>query len=283
MATGGCPSWRPNTQRQFETFSMGATAARQLARKRARAALEAALRPLLLERGAPGSWVDRERASRPALRLVAAGERVPGVQRRRRNAAWHASRVPIGGFASASSGCIAWAAAGPRLGQGGRGLLAAASPFVPQAACSAAGIRCTCGATVWPRHASLPAQPPSADLAAAEPVPLFPATGSHPPVVEGTEGGIYRETAGSDAAAGIDGLEGNPVLARASPAPHGAEVQPAGGGAGQPYVASSTDFDQEAYVFWVNLPLRPFAGAARSWRPFLRRRSGLSAASATCR
>ena len=45
----------PNKQRQFEIFSLGATVNRRLARKRARAALEAALRPLLLERGIPGS------------------------------------------------------------------------------------------------------------------------------------------------------------------------------------------------------------------------------------
>ncbi|CAK0838589.1 unnamed protein product [Prorocentrum cordatum] len=111
MAAGGCPlMWRPSVIRIMETDSLGASAARRAARRRGRAALEAALRPLVAARGAPGSWVDRERASRPALQKIAAGDRVPGVMRLRRNAAWHARRVPPGGFTAASSAALSWAA-----------------------------------------------------------------------------------------------------------------------------------------------------------------------------
>ena len=39
-----------------------------------------------------------------------------GRRRRRRNAAWHARRVPVGGFAAATDAAIAEVAAGPRLG-----------------------------------------------------------------------------------------------------------------------------------------------------------------------
>ena len=125
MATGGCPPWRPSSQRQRETLLLGATAARRAARARARAALEAALVPLAQARATPGPWVDRERAARPALKLAVEGSRVPGSKRRRRNAALHAQRVPPGGFAQASVEGLAWAAAGPRLGPGGGGLPAA--------------------------------------------------------------------------------------------------------------------------------------------------------------
>ncbi|CAK0909666.1 unnamed protein product, partial [Prorocentrum cordatum] len=65
---------------------------------------------------APGSWRDRELAARPALQAAVAGARVCGRRRRRRNAAWHARRVPVGGFATASDAAIAEVAAGPRLG-----------------------------------------------------------------------------------------------------------------------------------------------------------------------
>ncbi|CAK0887633.1 unnamed protein product [Prorocentrum cordatum] len=76
------------------------------------------LKGLLVPAGgvAPGSWRDRELAARPALQAAAAGARVCGRRRRRRNAAWHALRVPVGGFTTASDAAIAEVAAGPRLG-----------------------------------------------------------------------------------------------------------------------------------------------------------------------
>ena len=42
----------------------------------------------------PGSWRDRETASRPALIRPVRGERIAGNAGRRRNAAWHAAVAP---------------------------------------------------------------------------------------------------------------------------------------------------------------------------------------------
>ncbi|CAK0899148.1 unnamed protein product, partial [Prorocentrum cordatum] len=63
----------------------------------------------------PGPWRDQELAARPALQAAAAGERVCGGRRHRRNAAWHAAQAPAEGFARSSAAAIAKAAAGPRL------------------------------------------------------------------------------------------------------------------------------------------------------------------------
>ncbi|CAK0862674.1 unnamed protein product [Prorocentrum cordatum] len=60
----------------------------------------------------PGSWQYRERAARPALRLAAAGARVPGSARRRTNAAWHAAVAPAAGFARVCDAAISVAASG---------------------------------------------------------------------------------------------------------------------------------------------------------------------------
>ncbi|CAK0908554.1 unnamed protein product [Prorocentrum cordatum] len=153
--------WRPSELRIMEKDFLGASAARRAARRRGRAALEAALRPLVAARGAPGPWVDRERASRPTLQRIAAGDRVPGAMRLRRNTAWHACRVPPGGFTAASSADLSWAAAGPRLGHTAGGMRAEATPFVPRAACRAVGVRCNCGTAVWPLPGASPVWPPS--------------------------------------------------------------------------------------------------------------------------
>ena len=137
-------AWRPSLQRQADIDSLGPTAARRAARRRRQAAAEAAVGRAGAG-GGPGSWRDRELASRPALQCAASGRRIPGSSRRRRNAAWHAARVPPGGFAAASSSGIAWAAAGPRLGwhpESGQQCGGAAPR--PQA-----GLRCTCGNVVF--------------------------------------------------------------------------------------------------------------------------------------
>ncbi|CAK0839557.1 unnamed protein product [Prorocentrum cordatum] len=114
MATGGgrTSSWLPGPLRTDEAAAAGPSAARRAARARARLACEAALRRALGSKDhAPGSWRDREVASRPALQALASRRRVPGAARRRRNAAWHAADAPVGGFT------LAKAAAGPRLGR----------------------------------------------------------------------------------------------------------------------------------------------------------------------
>lgn len=117
MAAAGRPEkWRPSSQREWEILTLGPSAARRAARARARRACEAGLRAALGAAAcAPGSWRDRELASRPALQCRAEGRRVSGAARRRRNAAQHAARVPAGGFAHASDAGLALAAAGPRL------------------------------------------------------------------------------------------------------------------------------------------------------------------------
>ncbi|CAK0862935.1 unnamed protein product, partial [Prorocentrum cordatum] len=66
-------------------------------------------------------------AAHPVLQLRAAGRRVPGRLRRRRNAAWHAAEFPPGGFAHADDAATTRAAAGPRL----RGVASAAAPCTP--------------------------------------------------------------------------------------------------------------------------------------------------------
>ncbi|CAK0868191.1 unnamed protein product [Prorocentrum cordatum] len=150
----------------MEKDSLGASAARRAARRRGRAALEAALCPLVAARGAPGSWLDRERASRPALQRFAAGHRVPGVMRLRRNTGWHARRVPPGGFTAASPAALSWAAAGPRLGHTAGGMRAESKPFVPRDACRAVGVRCNCGSTEF-----APIPPPAVQMpSVTEPV-----------------------------------------------------------------------------------------------------------------
>ncbi|CAK0886374.1 unnamed protein product [Prorocentrum cordatum] len=117
-ATGGRPLlWRPSSLRSQEDAALGRSAARRRARRRCRQACENALRKLAEAEARPGSWQDRERAARPALVLAASGRRVPGARRRRRNAALHAARIPAVGFAAASEADLAWAAAGPRLGE----------------------------------------------------------------------------------------------------------------------------------------------------------------------
>ncbi|CAK0820058.1 unnamed protein product, partial [Prorocentrum cordatum] len=128
---GGRPLWRPASQRQRESSLLGATAARRAARSRARAALKAALAPLVPARAAPG-LVGRGRAARPAWQFAVDGGRVPGSERRRRNAARHAPRVPPGGIARACAEGIAWEAAGPRPGLGGGGFCAEEPPSQPQ-------------------------------------------------------------------------------------------------------------------------------------------------------
>ena len=114
MTTAGCP-WRggPYGQRAREIAAMGATAARRAARARRLAAAEAAVPRR--GRRVPGSWKDRELAARPALRRAAAGQRVPGGARYRRNAAWHAAWAPQRGFAAASRAELDAVCAGPRL------------------------------------------------------------------------------------------------------------------------------------------------------------------------
>ncbi|CAK0812372.1 unnamed protein product, partial [Prorocentrum cordatum] len=124
-----------------------------------------------------GSWVDRERASRPALQRIAAGDRVPGAMRLRRNAAWHACRVPPGGFTAASSADLSWAAAGPRLGHSAGGMRAEAASFVPRAACRATGVRCSCGAVAF----SSCCLPPPADGLASPDASLVEDEGSEAP------------------------------------------------------------------------------------------------------
>ncbi|CAK0871861.1 unnamed protein product [Prorocentrum cordatum] len=178
MTTGGGPSsWTPSAMRTAEIALLGLAAARRAARRRRQAACEAALRARACV-GEPASWQDRELAARHALRLVSRGQPVPGGARRRRNAAWHAARVPAGGFTRASQGELAWAAAGPRLGSR---LRATADAFMSQAAVSgegaaegppvpaaaAGGLRCTCGAMVFSaRFAS------SSEDAASDPVDI---------------------------------------------------------------------------------------------------------------
>jgi len=117
MATGSGPSvWLPGALRAREAIVLGPSAARRAARVRRQRACEAVLRDLLGDGAAdPGGWRDREQAARPALQLRAAGLRVPGRARRRRNAAWHAAAAPSCGFVRASDDAIAQAAAGPRL------------------------------------------------------------------------------------------------------------------------------------------------------------------------
>ncbi|CAK0853766.1 unnamed protein product [Prorocentrum cordatum] len=114
---GGPPAerrWRPAARRAAEAAALGPTAARRAARARACSACEVALRAAVGAGSAPGSWRDRELASRTASWCRAVGCRVPGAARRRRNAQ-HAVRVPAGGVATASPWKLAWAAGGPRL------------------------------------------------------------------------------------------------------------------------------------------------------------------------
>ncbi|CAK0840194.1 unnamed protein product [Prorocentrum cordatum] len=119
---GGLPPqrWRPTGLREAESAALGPTAARRAARARRMAALVAGCRA---GPWPPGSWQDREQAARPALRSAAAGLRVAGRPRRRRNAAWHAADPPPRGFARATDEELEASAAGPRLpafaGQGG--------------------------------------------------------------------------------------------------------------------------------------------------------------------
>ncbi|CAK0810400.1 unnamed protein product [Prorocentrum cordatum] len=102
---------------------LGATAARREARRRRLMACEAGLRRALGDRGGagPGSWRDREAASRPAVRTAAAGRRVCGSSRLRRNVARHAAQPPACGFARASRAALTLAATGPRLAASGGG------------------------------------------------------------------------------------------------------------------------------------------------------------------
>ncbi|CAK0839695.1 unnamed protein product [Prorocentrum cordatum] len=122
MAAGGCPPER-GSMRMGEEARLGATAARREARRRRLLACEAGLRraPGDREGARPGSWRDREAASRPALRAAAAGRRVCGSSRLRRNVARHAAQPPPCGFARASRADLARAAAGPRLAAFGGG------------------------------------------------------------------------------------------------------------------------------------------------------------------
>ena len=120
MATGGgrSNSWLPGQLRTFEVATAGPSVARRSARARARMACEAALHKALGDYDhAPGSWRDREAASRPALQALASGGRVPGAARRRRNAAWHAADAPESGFTGATQADLAKVASGPRLGR----------------------------------------------------------------------------------------------------------------------------------------------------------------------
>ncbi|CAK0847017.1 unnamed protein product [Prorocentrum cordatum] len=95
MATGGRPqaygrggpARAARTQHLKEAAEMGAPAARRAARALRHLAAEAAVRAHARARGGPGSWQAREAAARPALRKAAAGQRVAGDARRRRNAA----------------------------------------------------------------------------------------------------------------------------------------------------------------------------------------------------
>ncbi|CAK0822336.1 unnamed protein product [Prorocentrum cordatum] len=100
--------------------------------------------------------------------------------RLRRNAAWHACRVPPGGFTAASSADLSWAAAGPRLGHTAGGMRAEAASFVPRAACRAMGVRCSCGAVAF----SSCSLPPPADGLASPDASLVEDEGSEAPVGE---------------------------------------------------------------------------------------------------
>ncbi|CAK0883699.1 unnamed protein product, partial [Prorocentrum cordatum] len=113
-ATAGRPTRRGSALRRKEEAEVGASAARR--RARARRLLAAAAAVGKAASGGPGSWQDREAAARPALRRAAAGRRVPGAMRRRRNAAWRALLAPAGGFARAPAAGLSRAAAGPRMG-----------------------------------------------------------------------------------------------------------------------------------------------------------------------
>ena len=105
----------PSALRSAETELLGPTAARRRARLRR---LQSAENAVWRSAGSqPGSWRDREAAARPALKSAVAGRRVSGRSRLRRNTALHARLVPHGGFAGASQSGLAWAAAGPRLGE----------------------------------------------------------------------------------------------------------------------------------------------------------------------
>ncbi|CAK0822054.1 unnamed protein product [Prorocentrum cordatum] len=141
-AMAGRPTRRGSALRRKEEAEVGASAARRRARARRLLAATAAVGKAAS--GGPGSWQDREAAARPALRRAAAGRRVPGAMRRRRNAAWHALLVPAGGFARASVAGLSRAAAGPRLGWLPSLPEAAALPFgdygeVPDEHCQAPG------------------------------------------------------------------------------------------------------------------------------------------------
>ncbi|CAK0819489.1 unnamed protein product [Prorocentrum cordatum] len=109
--------------RMEEEARLGTTAARREARRRRLMACEAGLRRALGDReGArPVPWRDREAASRPTLRAAAAGRRVCGSSRLRRNVARHAAQPPPCGFARAARADLARAAAGPRLAAFGGG------------------------------------------------------------------------------------------------------------------------------------------------------------------
>ncbi|CAK0799810.1 unnamed protein product [Prorocentrum cordatum] len=85
-------------------------------------------------------WVDRERVSRLALQRLAAGDRVPGVMRLRQNTAWHARRVPPGGFTAASSAALSWVAAGHCLGRLVACGLSVTEPVRVTAMCESVGV-----------------------------------------------------------------------------------------------------------------------------------------------
>ena len=61
-------------------------------------------------------------------------------------------------------------------------------PFVPRAACRAAGVRCTCGATVWPLPGASPVRPLSEAVAAQAGAPIQPPALQEPSVTESVYG-----------------------------------------------------------------------------------------------
>jgi len=149
--------------RMEEEVRLGAPAARREARRRRPMACEAGLRRALGdgEGARPGSWRDREAASRPALRAAAAGRRVCDSSRLRRNVARHAAQPPPCGFARASRADLARAAAGPRLaafGGGASGPVCETLEVQSQKAGGAAGVVLQPTAVVWQPFAARPFQ-----------------------------------------------------------------------------------------------------------------------------